>query len=291
MKKFAIITNSSKDKDLLFSKKVEALISSLGGESLFLGDPLIRAVSISDGEKAVFGESVERKLEDCECIIVLGGDGTIIETARALGDRTIPLVGINLGTLGFLSCIEKNRMEYAVKELIEDRFTIEDRMMLKISFPGMKDSNSCFALNDVTITRSGLSRIIQTDVYVNGDAVGSYFGDGCLVSTPTGSTGYNLSAGGPIVTPEAKLMCISPICPHSLNHRSIVVSGDDKIRIVIGESKKSPDTESFATIDGQIFVKLNRGDIIDIEQAEKKIKFIRFPGQSYFKVLKTKLER
>ena len=98
MRKFAIITNSSKDKDLSFSKSVEALILSLGGESVFLGDPLIRAVSIADGEKAVFGESVEKQIEDCECIIVLGGDGTIIETARALGDRMIPLVGINLGT-------------------------------------------------------------------------------------------------------------------------------------------------------------------------------------------------
>ena len=163
-------------------------------------------------------------------------------------------------------------------------------MMLKVSFEGSEKSTSCLALNDVTITRSGLSRIIKTDVFVNGEAVGSYLGDGCLVSTPTGSTGYNLSAGGPIVTPEAKLMCITPICPHSLNQRSIVVSGEDRIKIVIGEKKKSQDTESFATIDGQMAVRLNSGDSILVERANTVTKFVRFPEQSYFSVLKAKLE-
>jgi len=281
VKRFCVITNKSKDSYFEVTKKIETLISSYGGSSILLGDPL-------NGQEFDLGKSVG---PDCECVIVLGGDGTIIETARAIGESEIPIVGINLGTLGFLSCIEKDQTEYAVKELIADNYTIESRMLLKVTSFSNGKKSSCLALNDVTVTRSGLSRLIKTDVFVNGEAVGSYSGDGCLVATPTGSTGYNLSAGGPIVTPEARLMCITPICPHSLNNRSIVVSGDDRIRIVIGEQKKSQETESFATIDGQMAVRLNSGDSIEVEKAETVTKFVRFPEQSYFNVLNTKLNR
>jgi len=275
VKRFCVITNRSKDSKNAVTKQTESLIESYGGECILLGDPR--------------NDDVE--IPDCDCIIVLGGDGTILETARAVGEREIPMVGINLGTLGFLSVIDKSKIEYAVKELIEDNYRIENRMLLKVTSSSGGKLSTCLALNDVTITRSGLSRLIKTDVFVNGEAVGSYSGDGCLVATPTGSTGYNLSAGGPIVTPEAKLMCITPICPHTFNSRTIVVSGEDKIRIVVGEQKKSQDTESFATIDGQMAVRLNAGDFIDVEQAKTVVKFIRFPEHSYFNVLNTKLNR
>ena len=290
MKKFCVITNKSKDSEFETTNKIEALISSLGGNCVLLGDPLDNSKAIPENLKS-FNKLEEEIRSGCECVIVLGGDGTIIETARAVGDKEIPLVGINLGTLGFLSCMEKDRIDYAIKELIDDRFTIENRMLLKVTSSSNGKISTCLALNDVTVTRSGLSRIIKTDVWVNGEEVCSYFGDGCLVSTPTGSTGYNLSAGGPIVTPEARLMCITPICPHTLNNRTIIVSGEDKIRIVIGEKKKSQDTESFATIDGQMAVRLNSGDFIDVEQSGIVTKFVRFPEQSFFKVLKSKLNR
>ena len=288
MKKFCVITNKSKDTGFETTKKIENLISSLGGTCVLMGDPLDKGAEPLENMKS-FSKLDEELMSGCECVIVLGGDGTIIETARAIGDRETPLVGINLGTLGFLSCMEKDSIDYAIKELIEDRYTIENRMLLKVTSSSNGKLSTCMALNDVTVTRSGLSRIIKTDVWVNGEEVCSYFGDGCLVSTPTGSTGYNLSAGGPIVTPEARLMCITPICPHTLNNRTIIVSGDDKIRIVIGEKKKSQDTESFATIDGQMAVRLNSGDFIDVEQSGTVCKFVRFPEQSFFKVLKSKL--
>ena len=288
MKKFCVITNKSKDSGFETTKKIETLITSLGGSCVLLGDPLATGTDMPDNIKS-FSSLDEEIITGCECIIVLGGDGTIIETARAVGDREIPLVGINLGTLGFLSCMEKDSIDYAVRELIEDHFSIEDRMLLKVTSSSNGKLSSCTALNDVTVTRSGLSRIIKTDVWVNGEEVCSYFGDGCLVSTPTGSTGYNLSAGGPIVTPEARLMCITPICPHTFNNRTIIVSGSDKIRIIIGEKKKSQDTESFATIDGQMAVRLNSGDYIDVEMSNTVTKFVRFPKQSFFKVLKSKL--
>lgn len=289
MKKFCIITNRSKDSDFSVTKRIETLISSSGGSSVVLGDPLNTEINSSVEQQKSFSVKHEDSLSQCEGIIVLGGDGTILETARAIGNREIPMVGINLGTLGFLSVIDKSEIEDAVKRLIKDEFIIENRMLLKVSVLSEGKNTSCLALNDMTITRSGLSRLIKTDVFINGQAVGSYSGDGCLVSTPTGSTGYNLSAGGPIVTPEAKLMCITPICPHTFNSRTIVVSGDEKVRIVIGEKKKSQDTESFATIDGQIAVRLNSGDYVDVEQADTVAKFIRLQGHSFFNLLHMKL--
>ncbi|MBO4510661.1 MAG: NAD(+)/NADH kinase [Lachnospiraceae bacterium] len=289
MKKFCVITNKSKDSSFETTKKIETLITSYGGSCVLLGDPLNGVLNSAPENSKGFDPEHASVLSDCECVIVLGGDGTILETSRAIGEMEIPMVGINLGTLGFMSCIEKSRIDYAIKELVEDNFTIENRMLLKVTSLSGNKKSTCLALNDVTVTRSGLSRLIKTDVLVNGQAVGSYSGDGCLVSTPTGSTGYNLSAGGPIVTPEAKLMCITPICPHTFNSRTIVVSGDDKVRIVIGEKKKLQDTESFATIDGQMAVRLGSGDYIDVEQAETVAKFIRLPGQSYFNVLNLKL--
>ena len=289
MKKFCIITNRSKDSDFSVTKRIETLISSFGGSSVVLGDPLNTEINSSVEQQKSFSVKHEDSLSQCEGIIVLGGDGTILETARAIGNREIPMVGINLGTLGFLSVIDKSEIEDAVKRLIKDEFIIENRMLLKVSVLSEGKNTSCLALNDMTITRSGLSRLIKTDVFINGQAVGSYSGDGCLVSTPTGSTGYNLSAGGPIVTPEAKLMCITPICPHTFNSRTIVVSGDEKVRIVIGEKKKSQDTESFATIDGQIAVRLNSGDHVDVEQADTVAKFIRLQGHSFFNLLHMKL--
>ncbi|MCR5726846.1 MAG: NAD(+)/NADH kinase [Lachnospiraceae bacterium] len=290
MKRFCIITNKSKDESFEVTKKIEALISQYGGSSVSFSDPLIGESELSATEIKQLGTKYGELLKDCECAIVLGGDGTILETSRAIGDIEIPMIGINLGTLGFLSCIEKSQVELAVKKLVEDNFTIENRMLLNVKYNCKGITETYVALNDVTVTRSGLSRVIRTDVYINGEAVSSYWGDGCLVATPTGSTGYNLSAGGPIVTPEARLMCITPICPHTFNSRTIVVSGEDRVRIVIGEQKKFQDTESFVTIDGQIAKPLNSGDWIEVEQAEKKAKFIRFSEQSYFNVLKAKLK-
>ncbi len=289
MKKFCILTNKSKDPELKVTTEIRKILNSFGAECLVLGDPYNEVLydsTVKRNEKVIESSDIP---QDTECIIVLGGDGTILETARAVGDREIPMAGINLGTLGFLSVIDKSAVENAIVELIENRFLIENRMLLKVTSSSGGKLSRCMALNDVTVTRSGLSRLIRTDLYINSEFVGAYSGDGILVATPTGSTGYNLSAGGPIVTPEAELMCITPICPHTLQNRSIIVSSSEKIKIVIGEKKKSQDTESFATIDGQMAVRLDTGDYIIVEKADAVTKLIRFPEQSYFNVLHSKL--
>ena len=287
MKKFSILTNKSKDPDFTVSHEIERIIREHGGNVQMLGDPFD---GIFPGQADGNRKNMLAEISwDTECVIVLGGDGTIIEAARAIGKKELPIVGINLGTLGFLSVVERSEIETAVKALLDGKFVIENRMLLKITLCKGSKKSRFMALNDVTVTRSGLSRIIRTDLFINDEFVTSYLGDGILVATPTGSTGYSLSAGGPIITPEAKLMCITPICPHTLQNRSIIIPGTDTVRIVIGEKKKSQETESYATIDGQAAIPLDSGDYIVVEKAKNVTKLVRFPKRTYFNVLHTKL--
>ncbi|MBP5332077.1 MAG: NAD(+)/NADH kinase, partial [Lachnospiraceae bacterium] len=215
MKRFLVVTNRNKDRDLKVTNDLIKLISDRGAS----------AGSDPDG--------------DYDCCIVLGGDGTIISTSRLLDGRDIPILGINLGHLGFMSSVEKDDIARAVDLLIGGDYLLEARMMITagIMRNGEMLGREYTALNDVVISRLGFSRMISTRAFVNDALVNTYFGDGIIISTPTGSTGYNLSAGGPIVTPEAELMVITPICPHSLNMRSVVVAANDMIKITVDTSR------------------------------------------------------
>lgn len=291
MRHFCIAANKSKDKRFEVTRKIEKYITSHGGECTLLEDLHESGEETEKDDVSVNFFDAAAIPANAECILVLGGDGTIIEASRSLAGRSIPLVGINLGHLGFLSVVDKNRIDEALDNLLNDNFKIEKRMLLsvKVVKNGRETVNN--ALNDVSITRNGISRMICTDVYINDELIGSYQGDGCLVATPTGSTGYNLSAGGPVIVPESELMCITPICPHTLYNRSIIVSGMDRVKIVIGSRRKTKNIEAFATVDGQMAVGLEAGDYVEVEKAEEVTGLITFPGHSYFRVLHSKLER
>lgn len=290
MRHFCILTNESKDADMVITNRIRDFIVSNGGDCVLLKNPFEDS-DFSSLEEDIQLYDTTMIPESCESLLVLGGDGTIISAARRLGNREIPIVGINLGTLGFLSVVEKHNIEKALTLLFEDKYNVENRMLLSVTTHSGGEVKTFNALNDVTVTRNGLSRMITTDVYINEELIGSYSGDGCMVTTPTGSTGYNLSAGGPVITPENELMCITPICPHTLYNRSIIVSAKEKIKIVIGERRKSREEEAFATIDGQIAISLNTGGFVTVEKATAVTKLIRFEGRSYFKVLHSKLEK
>lgn len=227
---------------------------------------------------------------DIECIIVLGGDGTLLSASHDLKDLNIPLFGVNLGTLGFLAETEQQNIKQALDALIMDRYTIESRMMISMKAHTDRKEESSYqcALNDIVITRSGFSRLINTHVYVNGAFVNEYRGDGVIISTPTGSTGYSLSAGGPIVTPETDLMIITPICPHSLNARSMIVSSDDIITLKILTSKKTQAEEAIVTVDGNDSIHLKAEDYIEVEKALSRIKLIKL-NNNFFDILRKKL--
>lgn len=283
MKKFCIISNTIKDTDGQVAREVCEYLVREG----FQCEDITLYGSVYQEE----GYIDERKLkDDFDCAIVLGGDGTIIRTAKELAPLDIPILGINLGTLGYLAEVEYNKIEEAITCLSKGDYHIEERMMLMGSiYSGGDYIGNDIALNDVVVSRNGYSRIISTNIYVNDEMVAKYMGDGIMVSTPTGSTGYNLSAGGPIVKPNTSVMIITPICSHAISNRSIVVSDKDEIVIEILESRKVKEEEVIVTFDGRSGTKLGQHDRIVIQRAAKKTKLVVVGNRKYFDVLSAKL--
>lgn len=230
--------------------------------------------------------------DEVEGILVLGGDGTLLRAARELADRKIPFLGINLGHLGYLAEIERQNVQAALERLIADEYTIEERMMLsgRVYIDGTAAEQDV-ALNDIVINRCGNLRVVNYDVYVNGQYLNSFTADGMIVSTPTGSTGYSLSAGGPIISPTASMLVMTPICPHTLNSRSIVFSGDDQIQIRIGEGRRGGPDEAWVTFDGDTCVQMKTGDYVEIQKSTEVTRIMKINQVSFLEVLRNKLSR
>ena len=283
MNRFLIITNKEKDIDFALTKKIVAYIENAG-----------RTAAVSSVTSLQENSSRIKLPGSFECAIVLGGDGTIIQTAKYLMTHDIPILGVNLGTLGFLAEIEEHNVLEALDRLFRDDYRNEDRIMIEgeaiYSTTGQGDeSNIGYALNDVVITRKGFSRIISLGIYVNDELVDNFLGDGVIISTPTGSTAYNLSAGGPIIIPRACVMVITPICPHSLSPRSIVVSAEDTIKIIVGKSKKTLEAEAIATFDGNKAIDLGTNDCVLIKKAKYNTKLIKLNRTGIYEILRSKL--
>ena len=227
---------------------------------------------------------------DADCMIVLGGDGTVLQAAREARRFHIPIIGVNLGTLGYMTEIEPSGLEEALDRLIAGDYDQESRMMLegKAFLEGGRVQEG-WALNDIVISRSGPLRTIQFDIYVNGRFLNDYNADGMIVTTPTGSTGYNLSAGGPIVEPKARLITLTPICPHTLNQRSIILSPEDVIEIAVPWGRDDRRQTVEAVFDGSQAVRLSTGERIRIVQSEKMAEFIQLNQVSFLDELHRKL--
>lgn len=274
MRRFCIITNQNKDNELSITCEVERYLKEFGCECF-------RAEKSADG-----GYTDANGIpEGTDCAIVLGGDGTLLHAAQDLAEREIPILGVNLGTLGFLTEVETGELQDAIQRLVADDYMIEEHMLLKAEAGGAV----VHGLNDVVVTRSGFSRLIRLQLYINGIPLQVYTGDGLLVSTPTGSTAYNLSAGGPVVATGVDMFVITPICPHSLSERSLVISADDKIEIEVIRSRKTQAEEAIATVDGEYFSNLQVGDRIVLSRSELSAKLIRFEKNRFYKALQTKL--
>jgi NAD+ kinase len=221
-----------------------------------------------------------------DLLIVLGGDGTLLSMARAVGDLGVPILGVNLGGLGFLTATTLDEMLPALDTLLAGGMEIEERMMLAaVLRRGGQVVGEYIALNDVVITKSAMSRIIDLSVSVGGLHAISYRADGLIVSTPTGSTAYNLSAGGPILFPTMDAVVLTPIAPHTLSNRPIAVPGAQRIEIAL-----LVDQEVMLTMDGQVGVPLRERDVVEVEKAPARIRLVRFPQKDFFSVLRTKLK-
>ncbi len=228
--------------------------------------------------------------KDVECVLVLGGDGTLLQAARDLVDCSLPLFGINMGTLGFLAEIEHTNIRPALDKLVNDEFQVEPRMMLKgKAYHQGRQLLNDIALNDIVIKRNGKLRVLDFNIYVDGVFLTAYSADGVILSTPTGSTGYNLSAGGPIVAPQASLILLSAVAPHTLSARSIVLPDNVEITIEVS-ARNDPDMDGAdATFDGDTSVKLTSGDRIVISKSERRVPLIKVRNTSFLEILRQKM--
>lgn len=228
--------------------------------------------------------------EGTDFILVLGGDGTILEAARDTVNLDLPIIGVNKGTLGYLTEIELEKLSEAISLIANGEYQIGNRMMV-LGEVVSKNGDTCFdhALNDIVITRAGHLQVIQYEIYVNGHFLAGYSADGIIVSTPTGSTGYNLSAGGPIVEPEAELMVVTPICPHTLNTRSIVLSSQDEVELRISEGRMGNIQKVLANFDGAHVMEMETGDVIRIRKAKRAVRIMKLNERSFLEVLHRKM--
>lgn len=275
MKRFYLITNEAKDPQGEFTKKIAAYIEAHGGEAICVKND--RQAIQKAGENPV------------DCALVLGGDGTVLRAARNMMDSAVPLLGINLGTLGYLAEVENACAEEALKKLLRDEFVREERMMLSGRIVGDENREEQYALNDIVISRCGSLQIVNVRIYVNDRFLNDYCADGVIVATPTGSTGYNLSAGGPIVEPSARLLLLTPICPHTLNTRSIVFAPEDEITVEIPCGKDGGEQVVEANFDGSHKETLRTGDRIVIHRADKTTGIVKLNTESFLAVLHKKM--
>jgi NAD+ kinase len=221
-----------------------------------------------------------------DALIVLGGDGTLLSMARAVGDLGVPILGVNLGGLGFLTATTLEEMLPALEALLAGGMAVEERMMLAVRVVrGGQPTGDYIALNDVVITKSAMSRIIDLAVSVDGRHATAYRADGLIISTPTGSTAYNLSAGGPILFPIMDAVVLTPIAPHTLSNRPIVLPGAQRIDVTL-----RVDQEVMLTMDGQVGVPLRERDVVEVQKARARIRLMRFEQKDFFSVLRTKLK-
>ena len=285
MKKFYIIANSEKDEGMQVAGMTARYLESHGCFCV------IRPATSRGREPFHHYTDINHIPEDVECVIVLGGDGTLLQAARDVVSRQIPLLGINLGTLGYLAEIDRESIEPALNHLMADEYVLENRMMLqgKVYHKGKMIAEDV-ALNDIVIGRDGPLRVIGFNNYVNGEFLNSYKADGIIISTATGSTGYSLSAGGPIVSPETKLRSVTPGAPHTLNTRSIIFPAGDEIAVEITHGVQMGQGKAIASFDGDTNISMTLGDKVVIRRSVQDTKIVKISNISFLEVLRKKMK-
>lgn len=272
MKHFCIFTNPHKDRDLAVTNKIKAYLESR---------QIKYSLRITDEDNIS---------DEADVILVLGGDGTMLNAAREIkGRKNIPLLGINLGTLGYLAEVEPDKIKEAIDKVLAGEYELESRMMIggTILRAGEKVITDR-ALNDVVIRRVGTQQVMVFNLYVNRKLLNRYQADGIIITTPTGSTGYNLSAGGPIVEPSARLLVVTPICPHTMIQRSIVLSENDVVEIEIPAGREGQIQNAVVSFDGYA-EELVTGDSVRIVKADFTTDFIKIGKAGFLETLHRKM--
>lgn len=256
------------------------------GVRLLGGPEIEQARSECGASHAIDIVSHEEMANSADLMVALGGDGTMIATARLLADADVPVLGINYGTVGYLAEFRIEEMFTGLESVFRGDYQIEARVMLAVEL--FREETQLMrnrVLNDVVINKSALARIIHIEAYLNQQLISAFRADGLIISTPTGSTAYNLSAGGPVVYPSMNAVVITPICPFTLSDRPLVVPDDALIEILL----KTPNEEVFLTFDGQVGLPLMVGDRVLIRKSRTSFKIVQPPNRNYFEVLREKL--
>lgn len=281
MKKFGLVVNLNKKEVQRLVEQITRWLEERDCE-VMIKEETAHAMGLSRlgvPQEVLFGQA--------QCVIVFGGDGTMLWTARKVAKSGTPIIGINMGHLGFLTEIDVPEALADLGKILDGQYFLEERMMLEASVyrEGCLVENSV-GLNDVVISKGAISRLIRLETYVNDYFVNKYMGDGLIIASPTGSTAYSLSAGGPLVSPDHDLLLLTPICPHSLWARPVVVAPESVIKVVL----LSEGGAVTLTMDGQYVFSLRQDDQIEIRRAPQKAKFLRITGRNFFEVLQKKLK-
>ena len=280
IKKMMIVPNSSKDKNLDFMREVVEIIKDRA--EIYVDEKF----SSYKVKNVIYAEK-KKIFENVDMILVLGGDGTLLAASLDASCHDIPLLGVNLGRLGFLAEVERSEIKECFDKLFSGDYIYEERMMLSAYIKKQNGELIAFdALNDIVITKGVNATLMDFDIKICDEFVDNYKSDGIILSTPTGSTAYSLSAGGPIVSPYLDGILITPICPHKLYSRAMIVSSKDKIEV------KTTADEIFSAIimaDGQKKSDIKEGDILFVERSQRSTKLIRFKGKGFFSILRQKL--
>ncbi len=278
MKRIGIIAKLNKHEAVTLSKEI---VKWLGGRGIevYMDAELCARLGYS---RSYSREEIPGLVE---LMLVLGGDGTMLYASRLIGNKKTPILGINLGRLGFLTAITTKEIYPVLERVIKDDFETEERMMLSIQiYRGDKKVSSYTALNDVVI-KGTLGRLIHLEARINKEYVTTYRADGLIVSTPTGSTAYSLSAGGPILYPTIHSIIVAPICPFNLTNRPVVIPDWMTVEILIGTDQH----DVLLTLDGQVDLPLNGGDVVEAKRSEYSMYLVKCPGKSYFDILRERL--
>ena len=280
MRKFLIITNRFKDVEQRHTEKVCAFLHAKGAKiNRVLIDRKVKNIDTG-------------LLEEVVCAILLGGDGTMMQFANQLSAAGIPMLGINLGHMGYLAEVDCNNVEAALNRVFAGDYSIQERMMITghVQKKG-KTVISQNALNDIVITRGGILQVLNFNLYINRKFLKNYNADGVILATPTGSTAYNLSAGGPIADPGSELLIVTPVSPHTLMNRSLVLKATDNVEIeVLMTHEEETEDIMEAHFDGKSAIKLSVGDRISVSKSEQKVKMIRLNEISFLETLHNKMK-
>ena len=279
--RIAVMPNSDKDKAIENAQRIIEILSGYDTEfsmpADFSGEFLSKKIS--------FYSNHSQTVANSDIVIAIGGDGTIIHIAKHAAQYDKPILGVNCGRVGFVANLEPAQLDL-LPNLLNDNYTIDERMLFEVDIEKNGSNDTLYALNDVTVTRGSLSTMVELDVMLNGEFINSYRADGIILATPTGSTAYSLSAGGPVIEPHMKCILLTPICPHSLFSRSVLFSDDSQVSICHHDGYTG---ELFATIDGIRSYKLEIGDRVTVRRSPRAVRFIKLTNKNFYRILSDKL--